>query len=208
MAMTGKEKKQALGLAIGFAIAVAVLFWMYWRGPIVAEAAEKRLRIDTLQAEVDSALGLLEEGMAEDLQGRIETYRANLILMRQLVPAGNELPQLIDDITARANLRGVEVISFSPQPPSEEEMFQVLRYQLGVIGGYDPIGEFLSDVASLTRIMVPYDISLQAVPARQLPANVFRDTTVAALQADLMIRTFVKLEGQDEAASGAGGGSR
>lgn len=42
MAMSGKEKKQALGLAIGAAIAVAVLFWMYWRTPIVAEAAEKK----------------------------------------------------------------------------------------------------------------------------------------------------------------------
>lgn len=208
MAMRGKEKKQALGLAIGAAIAVAVLFWMYWRDPIVAEAAQKRLRIDTLQAEVDSALGLLEEGMAEDLQEQIETNRANLVLMRKLVPDPNDLPQLIDDITVRGNLRGVEVISFSPQPPSEEEMFQVLRYQLGVIGGYDQIGEFLSDVAALTRIMVPYDISLQVVPEGRLPTDVFRDTTVAALQADLMIRTFVKRTDQDEATSGAGGGSR
>ncbi len=208
MAMAAKEKKQALGLAIGAAIAVAVLFWMYWRGPIVAEAAEKRLRIDTLQAEVDSAVGLLGEGMAEDLQARIEIYRANLVLMRRLVPAGNELPQLIDDVTVRANLRGVEVISFSPQPSPEAGVFQVLRYQIGVIGGYDQIGEFLSDVASLTRIMVPYDISLQVVPEGQLPTDLFRDTTVAALQADLMIRTFVKREDQDEATSGAGGGSR
>lgn len=208
MAMSGKEKKQALGLAIGAAIAVAVLFWMYWRTPIVAEAAEKRLRIDTLQAEVDSAVVLLEGGMVEDLQERIETYRANLGLMRQLVPDPNDLPQLIDDITIRANLRGVEVVRFAPQPSSEDEIFRVLRYQLGVVGGYDQIGEFLSDVASLDRIMVPYDISLQVVPVGQLSTSAFRDTTVAALQADLMIRTFVKRVDQDEATSGAGGGSR
>ena len=38
--------------------------------------------------------------------------------------------------------------------------FDTYKYNMSVIGHYDQIGEFLADVASLQRIIVPYDLSV------------------------------------------------
>ena len=44
-----------------------------------------------------------------------------------------------------------------------------LHLQLAVVGRYDQIGEFLADIASLRRIIVPYDVSLAIGAARPRP---------------------------------------
>jgi len=59
-----------------------------------------------------------------------------------------------------------------------------------VIGRYDQIGEWLADVASLQRIIVPQDVSMAA--ANQAAAKALGDTSGALLEAKLQIRTFVK----------------
>jgi type IV pilus assembly protein PilO len=106
------------------------------------------------------------------------------------VPAENEVPQLIDDIASRAALRGVNIAEFSRQSREQGGMFETYRYRLQVFGHYDQIGEFLSDVASLPRIMVPYNVSITPVVEQQ--AQLYADTTGALLQATFMVRTFVK----------------
>ena len=40
--------------------------------------------------------------------------------------------------------------------------FDTYKYNISVIGHYDQIGEFLADVASLQRIIVPYDVCVAA----------------------------------------------
>jgi Tfp pilus assembly protein PilO len=59
-----------------------------------------------------------------------------------------------------------------------------------VLGHFDEIGEFLSDVASLSRIMVPYDVNV--APADPSLAQTFQDTTGALLNVSFRLRTFVK----------------
>lgn len=206
MAMTDKEKKQAQGLAIIAGIAAAVLFFMFWRSPIAVEAAEKRLRMDTLQAQVDSANTLLETSSTEQLQASIAVYRSNLGLMRRLVPSGNELPELLENIAQRANLRSLKIIGVNPQDPTNEGAFRVFTYDITVVGGYDHIGEFLTDVASLTRIMVPNQLSLELLDMTRVPADLITDTTVTALQAQMLIKTFVKIAADAGDAGGVPGG--
>src|ERR1043166_7668685 len=70
--------------------------------------------ITMLQAKIDSAKAELAKGSVEDLRRRLEGSRASLDLLRRLVPESNEVPNLLDDITTRAKIRGVEVALFSP----------------------------------------------------------------------------------------------
>jgi type IV pilus assembly protein PilO len=205
MALGEKEKKQLLGLAV-FAAGVAIVaFWMYWRAPRVARAQEMRLRIDSLQARVDSAKRDLASGTVEQLRERVREYEASLRVMRRLVPTGAEVPSLIDDVNARAKRRRVHVGDFSPQAVEPGTPFETHRYQFAVLGHYDEIGEFLSDVASLSRIMVPYDVTLNR--ANETVAQTFQDTTGALLRVDFKLRTFVKPASAAPADSVPGGGS-
>jgi type IV pilus assembly protein PilO len=113
--------------------------------------------------------------------------------MRQLVPTTNEVTNLIDEVSTRAQLRGVQITDLAPMPLEYSTPFEVHRYRFTVQGGYDQIGEFLADVASLSRIMVPYELSIN--PAGTVVGEeVDRDVTV--LQATFLLRTFVKADAE------------
>jgi type IV pilus assembly protein PilO len=147
--------------------------------------------ITKLEGETDKAKKELAKGTVEDLRKKLETYRSSLALLRRLVPDRNEVPNLLDDISTRSKIRGVTLSQVVPQPvETGPAPFDTYKYTLSVIGHYDQIGEWLADVASLQRIIVPQDISLSV--ANQAAAKALGDTSGALLEAKLQIRTFVK----------------
>jgi Tfp pilus assembly protein PilO len=158
-------------------------------------------RIDSLQRITDSAKKILASGSVEDLRRKLEGYRASLQLLRRLVPDRNEVPNLLDGISTRARIRGVGLTAYSPLPEEPGPApFNTFKYQLSVVGHYDQVGEFLSDIASLERIIVPIDLQLnQANPAT---AKLQNDSTGALLEAKFQIRTFVKTPSNEGESSG------
>jgi Tfp pilus assembly protein PilO len=147
--------------------------------------------IGALEAQTDSVKRDLAKGTIEDLKKRIESHRGILTVLRQLVPDRNEVPNLLDDISTRAKIRGVNLAEVVPQPvQGGPPPFDTYAYRLSVVGRYDQIGEFLSDIASLRRIIVPYDVALNTAPLTQ--AKALGDTTGAMLEAKFQIRTYVK----------------
>jgi Tfp pilus assembly protein PilO len=147
--------------------------------------------IVALQLQVDSAKRELAKGTVEDLRRRIEGHRASLAMLRRLVPVRAEVPNLLDDISTRAKIRGVtlsEVVPLATEPgPSP---FSTDKYNIAVLGRYDEIGQFFSDIASLGRIIVPIDVSVS--PAGMSEARALGDTTGSLLQARFQIKTYVK----------------
>src|SRR6266542_2773869 len=95
-------------------------------------------------------------------------------VMRRLVPEKNEVPALIDDISTKAKVRGVTIGRIEPQAVEPGQPFDTYRYRLEIIGHYDQLGEFLSDIASLPRIIVPQDVLLK--PAQQQAQKLLGDT--------------------------------
>jgi Tfp pilus assembly protein PilO len=163
--------------------------------------AARQKTLDSLVLLTDSAKKLLAQGSVEDLRRRLEGYRASLELMRRLVPDRNEVANLMDEISTRAKIRGVQVAQFQPLPPEPGPApFQTYKYQYAVIGRFDQLGEFLSDVASLQRIIVPVDLTLGvADPAR---AKALGDSSGALLEARFQVRTFVKTSSPEGQPSG------
>jgi type IV pilus assembly protein PilO len=190
MALAAKERQQLLGLAIVLAIAGAAMFWIYWRTPKEAQLAALKVKYDSLQTRVDAAKKDLAQGTVEQLRRRVRQYEANVRVMRQLVPSGAEVPSLIDDVSARAKRRGVEIAEITPLAPEPGQPFETYRYRLGVVGHYDDVAEFLTDVASLRRIMVPYDVAIGL--ASQASAKAYNDSTGSLTQTSFQLRTFVK----------------
>ena len=147
--------------------------------------------IAQLQASTDSAKKELARGTVEDLRKRLDTYRGSLALLRRLVPERNEVPNLLDDISTRGKIRGVTLSQVVPLPVENGPVpFNTYKYNMSVIGRYDQIGQFLADVASLQRIIVPYDLKLDQ--ANTNAAKALGDTTGALLEAKFQVRTFVK----------------
>ncbi|HEX5386973.1 MAG TPA: type 4a pilus biogenesis protein PilO [Gemmatimonadales bacterium] len=167
-------------------------------GVTVNGISAKRERIQTikdsiadLEAQTAKAKQELARGTVEDLRRKLDGYRSSLGLLRRLVPERNEVPNLLDDISTRGKIRGVTLSQVVPLPVESGPVpFDTYRYTMSVIGHYDQIGEFLADVASLQRIIVPQDVSLAA--ANQAAAHALGDTSGALLEAKFQIRTYVK----------------
>lgn len=147
-----------------------------------------KARIETLEKRVGRAKAVVRHGTTQQQTERLALYRSTLELMRQLVPSSGEVPNLLDDITSRAKIRGATVAVFNPQPAESGTPFDVMRERFTVSGRFDQVSEFLTDIASLPRIVVPYDVRIERLTA---PAA---DTTQrrALVQALFQIRTYVK----------------
>jgi type IV pilus assembly protein PilO len=88
-----------------------------------------------------------------------------------------------------------------PQPvEAGPAPFDTYTYNMSVIGKYDQIGQFMADVASLQRIIVPYNLSVAA--ANATAAKALGDSTGSLLEARFQIRTYVKSPTQEGGASG------
>jgi type IV pilus assembly protein PilO len=157
--------------------------------------------ISRFEAATDSAKKELARGSVADVRKRLESYRSNLMLLRRLVPERNEVPNLLDDISTRSKIRGVTLSQVVPQPVEPGPApFDTYTYNMSVIGKYDQIGQFMADVASLQRIIVPYNLSVAA--ANPTSAKALGDSTGSLLEARFQIRTYVKSPTQEGGASG------
>jgi type IV pilus assembly protein PilO len=166
-----------------------------------AHVTAVRDTIDRLEAATDSAKKELARGTVADVRKRLESYRGSLSLLRRLVPERNEVPNLLDDISTRSKIRGVTLSQVVPQPVEVGPApFDTYKYNMSVIGRYDQIGQFMADVASLQRIIVPYDLTITV--ANSQAAKVLGDTTGALLEAKFQIRTYVKSPNSEGESSG------
>src|SRR6059036_3141372 len=184
------QRGQIMALLILVALAGGYFFWTKVHQPQSAQIAAETQQADSLEKIVEAAKRDLASGSIEDLRRRVEEYNGSLELMRRLVPDRNEVPTLIDDFSTKAKVRGITIGKIQPLSPEPGNPFDTYRYRLEVFGHYDQIGEYLADIASLPRIVVPQDVTLSsATPAAQ---KLLADTAGALLLAEFQIRTFVK----------------
>jgi type IV pilus assembly protein PilO len=184
------QRGQVMALLAVAALAGVYVVWTYVVAPERAQIATLQAETDSLQRIVDAAKADLAQGTVEDLRRNVAQYAANLELARRLVPERNEVPALIDDISTRSKIREITLGTIQPLPPEAGSPFETHRFRLEVFGHYDQVGEFLSDIASLERIIVPTDLVLK--PATQATARLLGDTLGALLVANFTIKTYIK----------------
>src|SRR5207244_11214412 len=88
----------------------------------------------------------------------------SVMVLRRLVPRSNELHELLGDISTAARRVGLDLATVEPMPVLPGEQFDPYRYKLAVIGGYHPVGQFLSNVGSLNRIIAPVTMQIKLHP--------------------------------------------
>ncbi len=199
MAGLPQDRRGQIFLALTV-VALAALYFS-WSGPPIGglpgiktlgdSALVLQARIDSLNQQVNTAKRTMTTGALPQLERALANYQSTLDLMRRLVPVSTEIPDLLDDIASRARIRGAEVINFVPSyPPESGSPFDTQRARFTVTGTYDQIGEFLADIASLPRIIVPYDLRLTRVA--NAPTVDTSQVHTDQLQANFSIRTYVK----------------
>lgn len=88
-------------------------------------------------------------------------------MLRQL-PSKTEMPDLLNDISDAAQGAGIETQLFQPGPEVMKEFYAEKPIQLKMVGSYHQFGTFISNVASLPRVVIltMHDVSLRPVAAK------------------------------------------
>ncbi|HEX9563190.1 MAG TPA: type 4a pilus biogenesis protein PilO [Gemmatimonadaceae bacterium] len=192
MALLPQEpRKQYMLLAIIVAVASAALYWNFVWSPKGAELATLTARLDTLDANNAVARTRIARGTAEELEAEAEQASRDLEVMRQLVPTGNELPALLEQVSTAARREGLDISGVEPQPVVEGDTFDTYRYKLTITGGYHALAEFLTNVGSLTRIVAPVNLTLSLSTNQNSNAVRLAPTGTAAIESKFDIQTYV-----------------
>lgn len=163
--MPTNQRDQTMLLVGIIGIVAAVAYWYFVYDPKTVELGEMRTRLERLDASNQRAKALLARGTVEELRAESEMLRDNLDLMRTLIPAGNEVPALLDQILGAARRTGLEIQSFVPGANVPGEVFDTYRYRMSVTGPYHQVGELLTAIGSLRRVIAPVNLSLQTSTA-------------------------------------------
>ncbi|HWN38075.1 MAG TPA: type 4a pilus biogenesis protein PilO [Gammaproteobacteria bacterium] len=148
-------------VAILFAAAVGIGIWMLvinqeMPGLRAAERQEIELR-----------------AQFEDRQRKaanFDAYRAQLAeierdfgaMLRQL-PGKTEVPSLLVDISQTGLGAGLEEQTFTPTGEIQKDFYAELPIKLRYTGSYHELGNFVSGIAALPRIVTLHDISIRPV---------------------------------------------
>lgn len=84
-------------------------------------------------------------------------------LLRQL-PNKTEVPNLLVDITQAGLGRGLGFVLFKPEKEKPQEFYAELPIDIKVTGSFHQLGQFVSDLAALPRIVTVGDIQINADP--------------------------------------------
>ena len=185
--MPTTQRDQVL-VAVGvMAILGAAAYWYLVDTPQRAKFVARQAHIDTLSAGNQKARAQLARGNVAQIKAEADSLRANLDVMRQLVPASNEVPALVEQVSNAARRVRLDLAGIDPQPPIEGEMFDTYRYQVKLNGNYHEIAQVLANIASLNRVVAPINLSLQlgAAPSgRETPGRQY-------LNSVFLIQTYV-----------------
>jgi type IV pilus assembly protein PilO len=173
MAGLPTNQRDQLMLGVGIVgILIAAAYWYFVYDPKTLELGEMRTRLERLDASNQRAKALLARGTVAELRAEAELLQDNLDLMRTLIPAGNEVPALLDQILGAARRTGLEIQSFAPGANVPGEVFDTYRYRMSITGPFHQVGELLTAIGSLRRVIAPVNLNLQpSTAASRVPSG-------------------------------------
>jgi len=186
----GQREQFMLLLVVAAFAAAGAYFYLLYRPK--ADAIDKsRDRLAGLVTLNQKAKSEMAKGNLDQLRRQLAEYQQNLVLIRTLVPVGNEVPSLLEQVSTAARRAGLDVSAVDPQPVAEGENYDTYRYKMVVIGGYNQLGEFFANVGNLTRIILPVNLSLAAPSNPAIAKDSKQASDAAVVEARFELETFV-----------------
>lgn len=183
------QRDQLLFFVAFLGIVGAGAYWYFVYSPKQESLAVIATHVDSLDAGNQRAKAQLARGSVASIREESERLRANLELMRSLVPAGNEVPALLEQVSTAARRVGLDINYIEPEPVIPGEQFDTYRYKLRVNGDYHEIGQLLTGIASMTRIVAPLGLQLAPSGSPSAAGKTGESGTVM-LQASFQIQTY------------------
>ena len=115
----------------------------------------------------------------------LDAYRQQMVEMEESfgalvsqLPSATEVPGLLEDITNKGLLNGLNIASIDLQKEQSREFYVELPIAISATGSYHDLGAFISGMAGLPRIVTLHDfkISAKGNNANSLQMNIIAKT--------------------------------
>ncbi len=184
------QREQALLLVCMVALAAVGLYWYMVYQPRSVELGDQQTRVEELVSMNETAKVEMSRGSLADIRRELAEYQQSLALIRSLVPNGNEVPALLEQVSTAARRAGLDVASVDPQPVIAGGDYDTYRYGMSIVGGYHELAQFFTNVGSLNRIILPMNVTLSA-PAGGTERSGNRNAEAAMIEARFQLQTFI-----------------
>jgi len=175
-------------LGVLFVLVVAAGYWFLWSPAIdeldQAKNKEKELR-DVFVDKKRQAINL--DAYKQQMIDVEKTFGA---LLRQL-PDKSQMDGLLTDINQAGLTRGLDFELFKPNPEVVSEFYAEMPITIKVIGTYNDLGAFATEISKLSRIVTINDITIS-------PAN--KESKDSRLAMDATAKTYRYLDASEVAA--------
>jgi type IV pilus assembly protein PilO len=99
----------------------------------------------------------------------LDAYRQQMVEMEESfgalvsqLPSATEVPGLLEDITNKGLLNGLNIASIDLQKEQSREFYVELPIAISASGSYHDLGAFISGMAGLPRIVTLHDFKISA----------------------------------------------
>jgi type IV pilus assembly protein PilO len=164
--LPARQRDQILFVVIVLALGAIAGYFMYMYGDKSEQIASLDGHVQSLEAMNTKVKADIKSGAFERARKEALRFERDLTLLSRLVPSTNEVPALLDQVSTAARRAGLELQDVAPAGPQPGEEFDTYKYRVGVLGGYHEVAQFLTNIATLDRIVAPMNISLIATGAR------------------------------------------
>lgn len=158
------KNKQIMLLAV--LVGIAVLY-VYANFILIAQARDtfrtyknsRKAHREVISAERDIA-------KVEDLKNQVLQYRSKIDSYERMLPAEQEVPGLLENLSLMAKKSGVKIVGITPvsskESPSAGQIYHEIPILISAKSGYHELGRFLSDLEGADRFMKVVDIQIKA----------------------------------------------
>jgi type IV pilus assembly protein PilO len=151
---------------------IKVLIWVILLGAVLAggyyyHVEDLQLQLTKVEAEEDRLKKDFEKKAFQ--AANLEAYKRQMSEMEESfgalvsqLPSDTEVPGLLEDITNKGLLNGLEIETIDLLPEQSKEFYIELPISIVARGTYHDLGAFISGMAGLPRIVTLHDFSISA----------------------------------------------
>lgn len=144
-------KVQRLVICFG---TIAVILGLF----IYLSAWPKYDKINKLSTEIEKldkqlASMKIEAAKLPQYRKKLEDSKAEFALVKKKLPEEKDIPDLLNSISSSGKEAGLELLLFQLEKEVQKDFYAEIPVSIKIHGGYHNLGQFLSKVASLSRVV-------------------------------------------------------
>ena len=156
----GLTPQMRLGVYVGAAVLLALVYWNFFYSPMSAALSEKTNRVQDLEAQHSKKTRMIAQ--LESLRKEVKELDAKLREAVAQLPDQKEIPDLLSTVSSLGRESGLEILLFRQKPEVLQDFYAEVPVEMLMKGTYAQLDEFFDKVGRLNRIVNVKDISMKA----------------------------------------------